>query len=207
MSNFVSDSDLLEYEPQVFQELPFASQRMLLVTDGAISGPTLTSGTGGFAALSAGDVVVISSGLSDVVTCGVASVTDSNTLVLMQTPVLAATTGLRVEARTLAPQANTMHAELLRSLGVDLDDPDGLRQSAIISVSLMRRLEALGTLSRAYAAAVTLGGDNATVSAKAESYRRRFNAAANGARVLMDVDGDGRADVWRTPGVARLVRV
>ncbi|MBI1373912.1 MAG: hypothetical protein GC159_14410 [Phycisphaera sp.] len=204
MPNFITDADLLAYEPNVFNDLPFASQRTLQVTDAAVSGTTVTSATGGFDALSAGDVAIVAD-----VAHAVASITDDNTLELTAAPVaLSATTGLTLTARTLAAQATLVHGELMRAVGIDADDPDEtLDESSIVSVGVMRRLEALGALSRAYAAAVALVGDNEAINAKAAAYRQRFAMALSGAQVLVDTDGDGRADVWRTPGVVRLTRV
>jgi len=101
-----------------------------------------------------------------------------------------------------------VHGELMRAIGIDVDDPDEtLGEASVISLGVMRRLETLGTLGRAYAAAVALVGDNRAINEKAARYRLRFASALNAAQVLVDTDGDGHADVWRTPGVARLTRV
>ena len=209
MANFSNDADLLAYEPNVFVDLPFAGQRPLRVTDAAVSGMTVTSATGGFNDLAAGDVAVVWSSESDKTTHAVASVSDDNTLTLATAPVgLAATSGLSFEVRTFEPQAAEVHDELLRALGIDTDDEEAeLDESSVLSVGLMRRLEVLGTLAGVYMAAPALVGDNRTVDAKAERYGQRFVRAMGGARVLIDVDGDGRADVWRSPGVGNLQRV
>jgi len=204
MPNFITDADLLGYEPNVFNDLPFASQRKLHVTDAAVTGTTVTSATGGFIGLTAGDVAMI-----EEVAHAVASITDDNTLELAGAPVaLSASVGLAMTVRTLEPQTALMHGELMRAVCIDVDDPDeSLDETAIVSVGVMRRLEALGTLSRAYTAAVALVGDNRAITEKAAMYRQRFTQAMSGAQVLIDTDGDGRADTWRTPGVVRLTRV
>jgi len=208
MTPFVLDADLLAYEPNVFVELPFAAQRLLRVTDAALSGATLTSATGGFAALAPGGVVVLSTSAGDAVTGAIASVTDDNTVVLTRAPVgFEAGAAVVVEARTLGPQVALVHAEVMRSIGLDGDDAAvTLDESAVVSVGLMRKIEALGALSRAYAGAVAIVGDQALIEAKAERYRRMFGAALSEAQVLIDTDGDGEADACRLPGVGRMVR-
>jgi hypothetical protein len=194
MSNFSNDADLLAYEPYVFTDLPFASQRRLRVTDAAVDGTTVTSETGGFAALVAGQVVVI-----EALTYAIASITDDNTLELAAAPIeLSSTTGLTLTVPTLAPQAWLVHDE---------DDAEAdITEQSIVSTQLMRRLEAIGTLAHAYSAAVALVGDNETINAKADRYRQRYQRALNVAQVLIDADGDGLADAWRSPGVGWMVR-
>jgi hypothetical protein len=209
MGNFSTDADLLGYEPNVFAELPFASQRKLKVTDAALSGVNITSATGGFSMLAAKQVAVLEASAAESQSHAIASITGNTALMLATRPVgLSVSTGITLSVRTLCPQATLVHEELLRAMGIDPDDPDAeVNESAIVSVELMRRLEALGTLSRAYTAAVALVGDNSGVHAKATEYTARFRRALAGAQVLIDLDGDGRPDAWRTPGTAQLLRV
>jgi len=204
MPNFSTDADLLAYEPHVFTDLPFAAQRLLRISDAAVADTTVTSDTGGFAALSPGYVVIC-----EAMSYAIESITDDNTLELAQAPVdLSATEGLTLTVPTLAPQATLVHDELLRAIGIDVDDPAAsLTEQSIVSRQLMQRLEAVGTLAHAYAAAVALVGDNETIHAKAERYRLRYRRALHVAQILIDTDGDGLADAWRSPGVARLTRV
>lgn len=205
---FSTDADLLAYEPDVFTDLPFAAQRTLRITDGEVSAAQLTSATGGFAALSPDDVLVLNAGAPDALAMSVESVESDTSLTFTMAPVgLALSSVLTVEGRTFRPQAAVVYEELLRAVGVDPDDPasefDG---DDIVSTELMRRLEVLGTLAGAYAAAISPCGENARVERKAVDYRKRFERAIRGARVLIDTDGDGEADLWRSPGVGRLVR-
>jgi hypothetical protein len=205
MPCFSTDADLLALEPGLFADLPLAGQRKLAVTDAALDGATITSASGGFAAVLPGDVALLQG-----VPHPVGSVAGDTELTLARTPSgLASFQGLKLEVRTFQPQAALLHDELLRAVGIDADDPAGLGESAIVSVGLMRRLEALGTAARAYAAAVApvaRPDDLDSIRRKAADYHQRFARALIEARVLIDLDGDGRADVWRSPGVARLVR-
>jgi hypothetical protein len=206
MPNFSTDADLLTCEPNVFVDLPLPSQQKLKVTDAALAGVTVTTATGGFAELAAGDVAVISSTEADAAAFAIASIDDDSTITLEHAPThLSANTDLTLIVRTFEPQRQQVHEQLMRCVGID-PDGDDLDESAIVSMGLMRRLEVLGTLWRAYSAAHTLTGDNITVEAKAAQYARHFNRALAGAVVLIDTNGDGVADVQRTPGAGRLVR-
>jgi hypothetical protein len=211
MGLFSTDADLLGLEPCVFLDVPFGSQRHLRVTDAAVNGVTVTSATGGFDTLVAGDVVVLRTSESDAVALGVTGVTDGTTLALSGEPIgLGAATGLTLDAITYGPQAALVHDELLRSIDIDPDDPDGvasgLDESMIVSLGLMGELEAMGVLARVYGAAAGIEGDHAGVTAKARYWLGRYRSAWRGARVLLDVDGDGAADAWRCAGVGQLVR-
>lgn len=203
MPTFSADSDLLALEPAIFADLPLAGQRLVQVSDAAISGSTLTSSTGGFSVLSPGHVALIQN-----TPLPIASIAGNTSLSLTRAPIgLSASSGLNLEVRTFAPQAELIYRELLHAVGVDPEDPAGLDESAIVSLDLMRRLETLGVVSRAYQAAIAPVGDDPAIRRKAADYRDRFIRALGEARVLIDLDGDGRPDVWRTPGVARLIRV
>lgn len=208
MFNFCADVDLLSYEPNLFHDLPFTGQRRLLVEDGVIDGDALSSESEPFDVMNEGDVVLIQSEISDRGIWGVKSVEASGLIVLEHAPVgLKAASELTIECRTFEPQISMVHAELMSAIGIDVDDPDeSLDESSVISLTLMKRLEVLGVLAKAYAGAISLVGQNDVVSMKAEKYQRAFHEALCGARVLIDVNGDGYADEWRSPGVARLMR-
>ncbi len=114
-----------------------------------------------------------------------------------------------VVMRTFAPQAELVHDGLLRLLGIDANatDPDALSEDAVVSVSVMARLESLGTLERIYSGAAALTGDNQMLIYKAGEYRRRFRHATAQASVLLDTNGDGHADERRRLGMVRMQRV
>ncbi len=203
--NFSTDRDLLYYEPAVFNDVPFIAQQRVQLTDAAVSGATLSSATGDFvsAQVEAGSVVLVADTPLEVMQRH-----DLHTLTvsLLRHRLSDAAippspgSGLTLIARTFAPQATLVHDALVAMLGLADDEP-------IVSLSVMARLEALGTLERVYASAVTLHGDQGALLHKAEYYRLRFRQAMERSTVLLDLDDDGVADVRRPLGVGALVRV
>lgn len=208
MNLFSSDADLLGYEPSVFVDLPLGAQRRLRLDDAVVSEATVTSATGGLSVLAAGDVVVLGDGPGQWTAYAVEQVVNDNTIELRTAPIgFDPTEPVAMEWRTFRPQAELVDEELLRALGIGAEaEAAGLGAESILSTAVMRRLEALGTLSRAYAAGVGVSGEQGQIEAKAARYRRAFSRSLRGARVLIDTDGDGRADVWRMPGVVALTR-
>ena len=210
---FSTDRDLLAIEPGVFEDVPFAAQQRLRITDGSVTGTTLTSAAADFvtALVDQGSVLLI-----DGIAYEVMTRTDANTLTISLPrsstgdPAIPGGDGtaLEVIARTFAPQAELVHDGLLRLIGIEPDDPDGeLIESAILTLTRMARIEALGTLERVYSGAASLIGDNETLLMKAGEYRRRFRQACASTTVLLDTDGDGLPERKVHLGIIRLTRV
>ena len=211
--NFSTDRDLLVHEPEVFVNIPLAGQEPLRVSDGSITGTTLSSAGADFTAaqVDVGSVALVAGTAHEIV-----ARVDANTLTVskLRTRLADAAiapgdgTGLEIIVRTFAPQAAVVHDVLLHMLGIDADNPDpSLSQDNIVSLSLMARLEALGTLHRLYSGAVALVGDNEELRRKSAEYHHRFNAGCRGASVWMDLDGDGNGDVRVQLGVTSMVRI
>jgi len=113
-----------------------------------------------------------------------------------------------VIARTFAPQAELVSGSLLRLLGLDPEDSEQpLDAEAVVSLTVMARLETLGTLERIFSSAAALTGDNDALLFKAAEYRRRFVEAASRSPVQIDTNGDGLPDEKRYIGLSRLTRV
>ncbi|MEX2212938.1 MAG: hypothetical protein WD768_02345 [Phycisphaeraceae bacterium] len=211
---FSTDRDLLALEPNLFTEAVFASQHRLEVADGAVSDTSLTSATADFEAaqIDTGDIVLISDVPCEVIErVSAAALTVSKLRDQLSDAAIPPGDGSSITLihRSFGPQAKAVHDVLLARLGIDVDDPDAsLTEDAIVSLGVMARLETLGTLARVYAAAIVPGGEhNAMLKQKADDYRRRFDLACRSAVVLLDLDGDGRADASRDMGVIELHRV
>jgi hypothetical protein len=212
--NFSTDRDLLMLDPGVFRDVPFAGQQRLRVTDAVVSGVTLTSATADFAA-AAVDVGCV--GLLAGVPVEVIARVDAHTLtVSLPRPRLTddaippgAVTDADMTLRTFAPQAAIVHLALLQRLGIDPDDArDGaITEDAVVSLSVMAQLEALGVLAHIHSAAVAIVGDNAALLQKAHDYRQRFASALRQSIILIDLNGDGVADAQRRFDTGQLQRV
>lgn len=211
--NFSTDRDLLLYEPTLFNDLPWVSQQRLSVADGELVGTTLLSAEADFesAQVDTGSIVLVNKTPAEVLE-RVDAMTLTVSLPRTRTSDPALPPGdvssATVVARTFAPQADLVCGSLLRMLGLDGDDPDQpLGADAVVSLSLMARLESLGTLERVFSSAAALTGDNDALLFKAAEYRRRFMAAAARCPVQIDTTGDGLPDEKRYLGVGRLTRI
>ncbi len=214
--NYSTDRDLLAMEPTLFHDVPWVGQQRLSTDDAQVIDTTVISPTADFGAaqVEAGSVVLINRVAHEVVTRLDAT---SLTVSLLRTRLSdAAIPSARGDGgpwpmvvRTFAPQAAMVHDGLLRLLGIDAHAPDpaALREDAVVSISVMARLETLGTLERVYSGAAALTGDNQMLLYKAGEYRRRFRHAVAQASVLLDTNGDGHADERRRLGLTRLHRV
>lgn len=210
--NFSTDRDLLLYEPTLFNDLPWVAQQRLSVTDADVNGTTLTSVQADFEAaqIDAGCVLLVGK-LPVEVIARVDSMTLTVSLPRTRTTDAPIPPGdvssAAAVARTFAPQAELVCGSLLRMLGLDRDDPiEPLDTDAVVSLSLMARLETLGTLERVFSSAAALTGDNDGLLFKAAEYRRRFLESAARSPVQIDTTGDGLPDEKRYIGVSRLTR-
>lgn len=208
---FITDRDLLAYEPALARDLPLPGQDVLRVTDAAINGTTLTSDSSDFVArnIDAGHIATVNNAPVEII-----SRQSATALTLSR---IRATTddatlppgngeGVTLIVRTYRPQIQAVHDALLVRLGVDTD-ASSLSASEIVSLALMRRLEVLAALERVFTAASAVSGDNAELKHKAAYYRRRFDDLCREARIAFDTDGDGTPDLIRHLGVVPLNRV
>lgn len=211
--NFSTDRDLLLYEPTLFNDVPWVSQQRLSVTDGDIVGTTLMSAQADFesAQVDTGSVVLVNKlpleviARQDAMTLTVSLPRTRTTDAAIPPGDVSAGT---VVVRTFMPQAELVCGSLLRMLGLDSDDPDlPLDADAVVSLSLMARLEALGTLERVFSSAAALTGDNDGLLFKAAEYRRRLSEAATRSAVQIDTNGDGLPDEKRYIGLTCFTRV
>jgi hypothetical protein len=211
--NFSTDRDLLIYEPTLFQDVPWASQKRLEVSDAQVSGTSLTSPSADFdlAGVGVGHVVLIDQAPYEVinrVNGQELKVSRLRSRLTDEALPLPAGSDQSAIFRTFEPQATILHDQLLHWLGLDPDKPEAeVDEQAIISVSAMARLEALGTLERVFSGAAALTGENQALHQKARAYQRQFEQTLRRSTILLDADGDGRVDQRRSFANPTLVRV
>lgn len=207
---FSTDRDLLALEPSIFTDAPLVGQELLRADDAQLDGETLTSASSDFEAIGIGTGGVV---LVDRVPLEVVARVDGHTLTVSMVgsamPSLPPQAGnaRQLIVRTFVPQAKATHDELLRLLGVDPERPGATPdESSIVSRSLMRSLEVVGTLERVFTAAASPQGAQPEFRAKADHYASRYRRACLGAAAWLDTNGDGVADTLRHLGVVALIR-
>lgn len=147
--NFSTDRDLLALEPTLFHDVPWVGQQRINVDDAYITGQTVSSDSADFVAaqVEAGSVVLIDKVAHEVIAVSAA---DTLTISRLRTrladlPIPGEDGGpFTLSARTFAPQAELVHDGLLRLLGIDPNDDaaDALTEDAVVSISVMARLDA-----------------------------------------------------------------
>lgn len=212
---FATDRDVLVVEPGVFREAAWVGQRVLTGT-GSVSGSSLTLDPGGVsladAGIGAGSVVLIGGVAAEVVErtgALTATVSKVRADVALSALPLVAQSGASVEAYTFGPQLAMVHRRVLRMLGVEPDAMAGegvVVESDIVNADELGLLEVLGALHLIYVGVAAAGPAGQQAEKKAQWYRDRFEAERRRAAARIDLDGDGRADATRRPGVGRLVR-
>jgi len=210
---FSSDRDLLVYEPGLFGEVGWASQRLVAGT-GSISGTTLTmsSQDNGFdeAGATSGHVVVVDDRPCEVVSRTSASVLEVSQLrVDPEDPAIPPppATAAAVRLTTFAPQMGLAHRQLLTMLGIGEAGSDAeVTEGMIVNQAELGRAETLGALFLVLTGASAVSGPFGVLGRRAELYRRRFEAVRRRLAVLLDTDGDGEVDATRRLNALRLER-
>lgn len=214
---FASDRDLLMYEPRLFLDAVWVGQRLFAGTGVVVSSVLVASGSAFTAiGIGAGHVVNYKDASYEVVqVLGATQLGLSVPRASADDPVIpapdSASTGVAIY--TFRHQRLIVHEQILRMIGIepDVEAQPGVAlvtESSIINPTALRRLEALGSLHLVFAAASASGavGEGSVYSEKAAMYRERFAAERERVSVLIDTDGDGRADATRRPTVMHLVR-
>lgn len=210
---FATDRDLLVLEPNLLRDIGWAGQRLVKGT-GDVSGTTLTmtSQDVGFelAEVGPGHVVVVGGVAYEVLdTISNTQLTISRVRASAEGAALppSPTAGAAVEVMSFRPQVAIVHAQVLRMLGIEPDEPAGvIGEESITNGGSLALFEALGALHLVFAAASALAGAESPAAIKAGMYRDRFALERGRVAARIDTDGDGVADATRRPSVVQLVR-
>ncbi|MGJ8637202.1 MAG: hypothetical protein ACSHX5_10190 [Phycisphaerales bacterium] len=207
---FASDRDLLILEPGLYRDVKWNGQRLLSGV-GDLDGTTLTLLTGSFteSGIDAGHVVLIDSVPMEVVsvqssTSATVSIMrgDTDSVAVGGKDVAAAV----VEVFTFEPQIAIVHRQVLSMVGIDVDDPDGLGESAVTNPGALIVLEALGALHLIYASAGAPGRGGEAYLERAKVFQQRFSMQRGHVTAMIDLDGDGIAETRRHPNSFLLSR-
>lgn len=209
---FATDRDLLVLEPMLFRDVGWSAQTLIDVTDAAVVSTAASSASSDFniAGVRAGMIAVIEG-----VPVEVLAVVSSTALSVSR---LRATgddnaippapgTGLTMAIATFAPQIEWVHAQTLRSLGIEPADPSAVpAASDIVNPAALALVESLGALHLILSSAAAMVGPESILWAKARMYRERLDAARRRVVAEVDLDGDGAADAARRMNTAQFVR-
>jgi hypothetical protein len=217
---FCNDVDLLYWEPDVLKDAAFASQTLDAGT-GNLTGTQFAIVTGNLFStqrIEAGQVIVLSGAVAGCFP--IAEIIDPFFLRIgvlndelfpvppdvPPTPVSPGTAaGLNYIIRTFWAQRRVVSDLLAQSVGI----VSGSSQAAtalILNPQVLRRAATLGTLQMIYNAMAAAAAEPARFSVRADLYERLYRRALRQAQVDIDLDGDGRADVRRSPGLLRMIR-
>ena len=217
---FCNDADLLYWEPEVARDAAFASQTLATGT-GDVTGTAFTRTAGASfltQAVQPAQVLV----LSDTATgCYViTAVPDASHLTISvlhddlfpgtgapPAPVGRASdaTGATYAVRTFFAQRKVVSDLLTQAVGI-VPGTAAAQSSVILNPEALRRACALGTLQMIYSAVAAAASDPAAFSLRADLYERLYRRALQRAQVDLDLNGDGRPEVRRSPGLVRMYR-
>ncbi len=210
---FITDRDLLAFEPDLFRDAGFVSQR-LINTTGSISSGKLNITGADFAAtgVTVGHVVVHNGTPMEVllrnsatqVTVSLLRASAADAAIV---PPNASTAAAVVF--TFAPQVASAHAMVLAMLGLPAAGrglAGEIDETAIKNPDDLRTLEALLTLGLVWAGAAAVAGPGSNAAARAEQYRLRAARERSAAVARLDANGDGVADSERRAGAGVFVR-
>lgn len=212
---FAHDRDLLRFEPALFRDLAWNSQR-LSRGQGTVSGTTLTISTPEVAfdaaGITAGHVATIN-GISYEVLGRLFPTqlhisrlrADANGPAIPPSPV----TNVECGIYTFAPQIGVVHRQVLRMLGIDpfaAPVPGRPSETAITNADALVRLECVGALHLIYAAAGAASDETSPANQRAAMYKDLFAQERTRAHAELDLDGDGVPEVTRRCAIIQLVR-
>lgn len=99
-----------------------------------------------------------------------------------------------------------VHRQVMAMIGIDLDNPDGLTDSAVMNPGALRTLETLGSLHLVFASAGAPGRGGESYLNRAVAYQKRYADEKANVVALVDLDGDGIAETRRHPNSFVLAR-
>lgn len=212
-----TDSQLLRFEPNLFNEIQWLSQRLLKAT-GAISGTTLTISAFDVnfdgAQLAPGMVILIAGVPHEVVSKLTSTTAQVSRLRASENdPILtpAPTTGAEVLIHTFRPQIRLSSESVFRKLGLDPAQPatnaDGSPAPRITDAASLDRAAALFTLALLYSAAAELQSPDGAASRRALRYQQLGAIERRNLAAQIDTNADGEPDATRRANVVPLTRL
>lgn len=203
-----TDRDLLVYEPRLFNEAFFASQR---VFDAPSAGSFDTAGTTLTATgakwvdwnVTTGWVVLVADSPCEVAArfnqtqLFVSKIREDSTAAMVSA---GSGSSLSVRVSTFRPQIQAAHDALMRGIGIEptaVAAPGILTEANITNPKALLRAECLGTLAAVYQSVAVSAGEGSIAWAKARSYAERAAEERRRISIEIDTNADGKADAVR----------
>jgi hypothetical protein len=208
---FSTDSDLVCYEPAVFNDCLFVSRRKLKGT-ASVSGTTLTFHSfdvaPDLARVEPGMIVLLGGTPVELVArISPTSWTVSQPRIEPTDPIVppAPVSNLEITVQTFEHLRRVVSGQILAMLSIRADD--AAHQAIVTNPRDMTPLETLTLLYLAYSLASSGGGPDERMRQKADLYRELARAQRRRADALIDTNSDGIPDAARSPDRITLNRL
>jgi len=212
-----TDTHLLRFEPNLFTDIQWLSQRLTKAT-GTISGTTLTISAFDTnfdgAQLTPGMVILINSIPHEVISKLSATTAQLSRLRASETdPILtpAPVTGAEVILHTFRPQIAILSGQAFRILGLNPTQPAtdaaGSPSPVITDPTALQRFVTLSTLATLYLSAAEMQSEGGQQSRRAARYQQLATLERRNLSAQVDTNGDGDPDATRRANVVPLIRL
>lgn len=212
---FATDRDLLVYEPNLFRDFVFLTQRLTLgVAD--VSESTLSfypdENSLAAVAITAGHIITIAGIAYEII-----QRTDENEAIISRprtasdAPIIPPPPlgGSPAFIATFAPQMHAVHVRIVRMIGIEpqgVPVPGQPKEGHITNPEALRALECFGTLELIFRAAGTLLDDAHPINQRARFYAAAFESERERATAHLDANADGIPDTARKLNGSTLIR-
>lgn len=211
-----TDTNLLHFEPNLFTDIQWLSQRLIKAT-GTVSGTTLTISAFDTnfdgAQLAPGMVILINSIPHEVISKLSATTAQLSRVRAADTdPILtpAPITGAETILHSFRLQIAIMSDHVFRTLGLNPDQPAtdsrGNPSPVITDPASLQRFTTLLTLAAIYVSAAEMQSPDGAQSRRAARYQQLATIERRNLAAQIDTDGDGEPDATRRAGVVPLIR-
>ncbi|MBI9015776.1 MAG: hypothetical protein JEZ07_00810 [Phycisphaerae bacterium] len=217
MTGFSKDIDLLKYEPRLFMDLAFESQKLCSSNDGNTAGTTFTSPTANFidSGIKSGHVIFLQTTDMAINNCFEIVSVNSNTELTISvlrsdsSQVAAAVptaTAINWSITTYDPQAHDAAAEILRYFDINEGQDDSFNIAQIINSNDLISLSVFNMLIYLMASIADTQPDSQMFWDKSSHYRHSFGHLKSKVKLLFDTDNDGQSNHEISGGSIRLKR-
>jgi hypothetical protein len=213
---FATDRDLLIFEPNLFRDVSWTSQRLCQGTATIASSIMTIAGADvalDDAGITAGHVAFIGGTPYEIIERLSPTTARLSRLRVDPhddpIPVGPVATAVACSVFTFAPQIAMVHRQVLPMLGIEpgaASAPGQPAETDITNPAAFTRLECLGALHLIYSAAGSLTAADSPTNQRAEFYRQRFAQERERTAAEIDLNGDGLPDATRRLNVVYLLR-